>query len=395
LQNANWLVEQGARHLILTGRGGVKVPEQQAVLDELRANGVTVTVAQVDVADVAEMTQLFKTISAAANNGGPPLRGILHAAGVGGSQPLRTLQWADFEQLLRPKVIGGWLLHQLSALLTLDFFVAYSSGAAIWGSKEQAHYGAANHFLDGLMAYRHSQRLPGLSLAWGPWDAPSMATPERQAALDVMGVHAFTPSVALAAQAHLLQSTATQVTVANNDWSTLQTFYEIGRPRRFLTRVATPAASADSTKPSSDAQIKLAQSDRSNTLAELYRLPDDQRQQWVDAYVQTKIASVMCIPSSVSIDTGTDLMTLGLDSLMAIEIRNQISTGVGVTIPVTELMDHLSIDGLARLIGEQLAARQPDSNPAAVLSTITDNPATTNAADDLADEPTAEIEVRI
>ncbi|MFM7582096.1 MAG: acyl carrier protein, partial [Caldilinea sp.] len=130
-------------------------------------------------------------------------------------------------------------------------------------------------------------------------------------------------------------------------------------------------------------------------LAELYRLPDDQRQQWVDAYVQTKIASVMRIPSSVSIDTGTDLMTLGLDSLMAIEIRNQISTGVGVTIPVTELMDHLSIDGLARLIGEQLAARQPDSNPAAVLSTITDNPATTNAADDLADEPTAEIEVRI
>jgi acyl transferase domain-containing protein len=395
LQNANWLVEQGARHLILTGRGGVKVPEQQAVLDELRANGVTVTVAQVDVADVAEMTQLFKTISAAANNGGPPLRGIVHAAGVGGSQPLRTLQWADFEQLLRPKMIGGWLLHQLSAPLALDFFIAYSSGAAIWGSKTQAHYGAANHFLDGLMAYRHSQRLPGLSLAWGPWAVPGMATPELQTALATIGVHAFTPDVALAAQAHLLQSTATQILIANNDWNKLQTFYEIRRPCRFLARVVTPSTRTDSTEPAPDAQAESLQSDRSRILANLQGLPDNQRQQQIDAYVQTKIASVMRIPSSVSIDTGIDLMTLGLDSLMAIEIRNQISDGVGVTIPVTKLMDSLSIDGLARLIGEQLAARQPDSSPAAVLSLTPDHTAATDTADDRADEQTAEIEVRI
>jgi acyl transferase domain-containing protein/acyl carrier protein len=395
LQNANWLVEQGARHLILTGRGGVKVPEQQAVLDELRANGVTVTVAQVDVADVAGMTQLFKTISAAANNGGPPLRGIVHAAGVGGSQPLRTLQWADFEQLLRPKMIGGWLLHQLSAPLALDFFIAYSSGAAIWGSKTQAHYGAANHFLDGLMAYRHSQRLPGLSLAWGPWAVPGMATPELQTALATIGVHAFTPDVALAAQAHLLQSTATQILIANNDWNKLQTFYEIRRPCRFLARVVTPSTRTDSTEPAPDAQAESLQSDRSRILANLQGLPDNQRQQQIDAYVQTKIASVMRIPSSVSIDTGIDLMTLGLDSLMAIEIRNQISDGVGVTIPVTKLMDSLSIDGLARLIGEQLAARQPDSSPAAVLSLTPDHTAATDTADDRADEQTAEIEVRI
>jgi hypothetical protein len=90
--------------------------------------------------------------------------------------------------MLQPKVIGGWLLHSLTVAHALDFFVSYASGAGIWGGKQQAHYAAANHFLDGLMAYRRSQGLPGLSIAWGPWAGTGMASPEAQALFLAMGV---------------------------------------------------------------------------------------------------------------------------------------------------------------------------------------------------------------
>ena len=398
LQNAYWLMEQGARHLILTGRGGIKVPEQQAVLDELRAAGVTVNVVQVDVADVAGMTQLFAEITAAAQAGGPSLRGIIHAAGIGGNQALRSLQWADFESLLRPKVIGGWLLHQLSAGFDLDFFIGYSSGAAIWGSKEQAHYGAANHFLDGLMAYRRSQGLPGLSLAWGPWDAPGMASPALQATLAAIGVHAFSPALALATQAYLLQSTATQITVANNDWRALQALYEIGRPRRFLAQLAYGTAAqsaAGSVEATPAGQEEGRAQKRAQLLAELAGLVGEERQQRVAAYVRAQIATVLRIPATTPIDPQADLMSLGLDSLMAIEIRNQISEGLAVTIPVVKLMDNMSLEGLAYFVAEQLTEAQPTTDTDFAHSETLAAADTTDGTTEPVDPQSAEIEVRI
>jgi NADP-dependent 3-hydroxy acid dehydrogenase YdfG len=94
----------------------VQTPQQQAILAELQAIGAEIQVAQVDVADEAAMTHLLQSVAATAY----PLRGVIHAAGVEGFQPLQSLQWAEFARVLHPKMMGGWLLHRLTRTLELD-----------------------------------------------------------------------------------------------------------------------------------------------------------------------------------------------------------------------------------------------------------------------------------
>src|SRR5690606_11817355 len=105
LQTAQWLVEQGARHVVLLGRRGIQQPTQQTILDGLTAQRATVRLAAVEVADEAGMTQHFAELAA----GHAPLRCVIHAAGVLGYLALQDLTWAEMEAVLRPKVVSGWL----------------------------------------------------------------------------------------------------------------------------------------------------------------------------------------------------------------------------------------------------------------------------------------------
>ena len=171
---ARWLVERGARHLVLTSRHGLpdraawggeqpaEVRARIAAVEALEAQGVRVTAAAVDVADAGEMTALLAAID-------PPLRGVVHAAGVGPVRPLAETDETLLESVLRPKVAGSWLLHRLLQGRPLDLFVLFSSGAAVWGGHGQGAYAAANAFLDGLAHQRRAQSLPALSIAWGLW----------------------------------------------------------------------------------------------------------------------------------------------------------------------------------------------------------------------------------
>ena len=94
-----------------------------------------------------------------------PLRGIVHAAGVVGYKPIMQVGREELDAVLQPKVAGAWLLHQHSGHFPLDFFILFSSIASAWGSREQAHYSAANRFLDALA--HHRRGLPALSVNWG------------------------------------------------------------------------------------------------------------------------------------------------------------------------------------------------------------------------------------
>ena len=149
LRVAGWMVQQGAGHMVLTGRREASIQSQKS-LDRLRQAGAQVTVVKADVSDEEAMNQVFAEI----NTAGPPLRGIVHAAGVLGYQLIRDMDYSTFESVLRPKVVGTWILHQLTRDLNLDFFACSSSIASVWGSKGQAHYTAANHFLDALAHHR-------------------------------------------------------------------------------------------------------------------------------------------------------------------------------------------------------------------------------------------------
>jgi acyl transferase domain-containing protein len=183
---ARWMVEQGARRLILFGRTPLpprrewsrgeadsRVAGQIAAVRELEALGASVHLAAVDVADEAQLRHFLETWR---EESWPPIRGVVHLAGVVHPRPLRNQDVAGLVEELRSKVTGGWLLHRLLAEEQLDFLVFFSSAASVLSSPRLAAYAAANAFLDGLAHHRRFLGLPALSINWGAWGETGMAT---------------------------------------------------------------------------------------------------------------------------------------------------------------------------------------------------------------------------
>src|SRR5690606_4016443 len=160
----------------------------------------------------------------------PPLRGVVHAAGVAWPRPLVELSTDDLEAVFAPKVRGGWNLHRATERLGLDFFVLFSSAAATWGSTELAHYAGANHFLDALAEHRASRGLPALSVAWGRWEGEGMTSEARHDWLGRIGMEVFTVREGLDALQRPHGEGAVRATVARMDWRRVTPDYG-ARPR--------------------------------------------------------------------------------------------------------------------------------------------------------------------
>ncbi|NJN88524.1 MAG: SDR family NAD(P)-dependent oxidoreductase, partial [Leptolyngbyaceae cyanobacterium SL_7_1] len=172
---AEELVRQGARHLVLLGRHPASPTAQQAIA-QLHQTGATVTVVQADVAETGAIEQLIHS-----QPGHAPLRGIIHCAGVLQDSTLASLTWQDFQAVLAAKLQGTWNLHWTTRSLPLDFFVCFSSAAAILDTPGQGNYAAANAAMDAIMQHRHALGLAGTTINWGLWDrGMATALEERQ-----------------------------------------------------------------------------------------------------------------------------------------------------------------------------------------------------------------------
>ncbi|NJQ96784.1 MAG: SDR family NAD(P)-dependent oxidoreductase [Hydrococcus sp. CSU_1_8] len=176
LQIGRWLVQQGAKHLILTGRNQ---PSQEAreTIDQLEKIGTRVNVVQADVSNFDDVKRIIASSPHLPVSPSPclPLRGIIHAAGVLDDGVLLKQNWERFDRVLAPKVRGAWNLHLATQNLPLDFFVCFSSIASLLGSPGQGNYAAANAFMDALAHYRRGLGLPGLTINWGVWADVGMA----------------------------------------------------------------------------------------------------------------------------------------------------------------------------------------------------------------------------
>ena len=159
---ANWLVESGARHLVLNGR---REPDDSSVeiIEELRTVGAEINV---KIADMTESTQIDAMFSEMAQEM-PELGGIIHSVGVLSDGAIPNQTWERFEEVLWPKILGAWHLHEITKRLDLDFFVLFSSATGVLGNAGQANHASANSFLDQLAAHRRALGLPGQSIAWG------------------------------------------------------------------------------------------------------------------------------------------------------------------------------------------------------------------------------------
>jgi myxalamid-type polyketide synthase MxaB len=377
LELAQWLARRGARHLMLMGRSEPKGLAID-VLAKLRGQGVSVQLLKADAADEAQVTRALNDALASA----PPLRGVFHAAGLLEDAALLQMDRAKMRRVLAPKVAGTWNLHRATLNQPLEHFVLFSSIAALLGSPGQGNYAAGNAFLDGVAQYRASRKLPVLSVNWGPWAESGMAARNAdESRLTAMGMGLLPPGPAMQTLERLMESSAVNVGVMDVDWSKLGATF-VGPVPSFLGELVSKQ------KSETKSENKL----RSDVLA----APADKRHGVLELYFRAQLARVMELDAE-KIDTQQPLNSLGLDSLMVIELKNVIESSLEVTIPMSRFLEGPSLSQLAGYALEAMGdltetgsvSDSPTSEPTVTspLATVTE-PGPTAAAS--AGEPSAE-----
>ncbi len=360
LHVARWLVERGARNLVLMGR---RAPAAPASLGELEASGARIVLAQGDVALEDDVRRVLAEIAADM----PPLRGIFHLAGVLDDGVLAQQTWPRFEKAMAPKIAGAWHLHRLTD--ALDFFVLFSSMASVLGAPGQGNYAAANGFLDGLAHFRRGRGLEALSINWGPWDGGGMATTLSAQDLrrwDAQGIGMIPVEQGLAALEQALARSEGQIGVLPANWTKALAQYPPDAQPSLLRDLAPRNQSA--------ASASRAQPEASSLLAQVRQLPANSRSAFVTDHVREQAIRVLGLDPSYPLDTRVGLRDLGLDSLMALELRNRLQRSVGQQLPSTLAFDCPTVDALAGYIVGKFVPDEESPAPVAAVHVETGTP---------------------
>ncbi|MEM9568354.1 MAG: SDR family NAD(P)-dependent oxidoreductase [Cyanobacteria bacterium P01_E01_bin.34] len=372
LLTAKWMVERGARSLVLVGRSEASTLVQPR-LEELQAVGATVVTAQADVAHRDRLESVFRNIEATL----PPLKGIIHAAGLLDDGVLSHLSWEQFEHVLAPKVMGAWNLHQLSEGLSLDHFVLFSSAASLFGSPAQANHAAANAFLDSLAHYRQSLGLPGISINWGIWSDIGAAAKRKAAERgSFAGLGSIAPEAGLEALTQALARKQPQVGIVPIDWSHMGD-REIGSVT-FLNRFRGKSS-------------QQQESDQSEFLQQLEATPASERRALLSQFLRRQIAAVLGFGSADEFESRQGLMDLGLDSLTSLELKQRIESGLDCQLRSTIAFDYPTIADLETYLASQVLHVDEDSSVAVLEQESNgdakDNPLPDKAAMTAGSEP--------
>jgi pimaricinolide synthase PimS1 len=340
------------RHLVLTSRQGAAAPGADALHAELAAAGAAVTIAACDAADRAALAAVLAAIPQE-----PPLVAVVHAAGVVDDGLLGSLTPDRLRAVLRSKLDGAVHLHELTQDLDLRAFVMFSSLAGVLGSAGQASYAAANAFLDGLAHHRRSRGLPAQALAWGYWSEVSTMTArlgdaDRQR-LARGGFRGLATDEALALLDAALARPEAALALTALDTAALRAD-AVPAPLRGLVRASARGA-------------------RRPGLAHAAALPPGEREDLLLAQVRAEAALVLGLAATSGLDDGRPLSELGLDSLMAVELRKRLAAATGLALPSTLLFDYPTPRGLARFLAEAVGGRAPAAAPAPVTA-VDDDP---------------------
>ena len=205
----------GARHLLLTGRSGAATEEALQAVARWRPTEYAWWSRKADVSDERQMDGVIEEI----HRSMPPLRGVVHAAGILDDGVLLQLDEERFARVMAPKVGGAWNLHRLTLEDDLDFFVLFSSAASVLGSPGQGNYVAANAFLDALAHHRRALGMPALAINWGAWTEVGLATrSDRVEHLTRQGIMPFTPEQGLRLMERMLERDLAQCMGIAMDW---------------------------------------------------------------------------------------------------------------------------------------------------------------------------------
>jgi phthiocerol/phenolphthiocerol synthesis type-I polyketide synthase C len=340
---AEWLVEQGARSLVLLGRS---IPADSAAsIRQLESVGARVVAMQVDISDPVALNRVGSYIS----HHLPVLRGIVHSAGISDDSPMSELNWQRFSNVMAPKVLGSWNLHCFSEKMNLDFFVLFSSMVSMIGAAGSSSYAVSNVFMDSLAHYRRGQGLPAVSLNWGPWSEIGMAA--KRNLLDHFaqeGVQAIETRHGLQAMARIFNAVSAQVGIGKTDWTRYKAANPRTQPYTFLADVGTEgdtAVSSNAEYLQQLADVENLGAEAANDLILKYLFHSAMRVLRLDTAHQTDLE-----PEFLH----TKLNLLGFDSLMAVELRNRILADVAIDVPIHFFIGNSTVQEMVTLLYQQL-----------------------------------------
>jgi short-subunit dehydrogenase/acyl carrier protein len=331
--------------LVLVGRRAPSLSVRQ-VIDELTASGARISVESCDVANEPAMSALLQRIAATM----PPLRGIVHTAGVLDDGVLKQQSWSRFDAVMAAKVRGAWLLHRLTASCELDLFVLFSALAAIVGWPGQGNYAAANTFMDALAHHRRAQGLPAVSINWGPWAGTGMAAKlnaRDRERLASRGFEAMSVEEGLGALGRIVRHGAAQVIAVSADWSRYAAQFPGQQPPALLQEVVRCARAVSAQRPVPAAAAP-------DFAAELASLPAMQRWPRIVAFVERHAARALGLAPGKAVNSQRPLHDLGLDSLLSVELRNALAASLGSPLSATLLFDYPTVETLARHLAKEV-----------------------------------------
>ena len=364
---AGWLVEKGARSLVLASR---HAKDDDPVVLDLRKRGVDVAVEQVDVASAEQVGELLNRIRSER----APLTAIFHAAGVVEDAVLGREDWSSYTGATAAKVEGAWNLHRLTMRDPVKLMVLFSSAASVLGSAGQGSYSAANAFLDALAHFRMSRGMETLSVNWGAWASAGMAArlaPEHFSRLERQGIRLLDASAAWSAMESAIERRRTQVAIMDIDWE------------RFLGN----RASRDTALFQELKEPQTSQS--SGTAAEvraqdaILGAPAGDRRTVLSLHIKDCARRVLSMDAAGVIQDTVPLQDIGLDSLMALELRNELAQSLGLALSAGTLFNYPTVNELTQHLLTLLPAIEAAPVPTAankseelsVLDSLTDEEA--------------------
>ncbi|MEV6365238.1 type I polyketide synthase [Nocardia asteroides] len=342
---ARALARNGAEHLLLVSRSGSAAQGCVELVAELAALGSQVTVAACDVADRDALARLLESIPEQY-----PLTAIVHTAGIVSDGVIDSLSKERIEQVLRPKRVAAMNLHELTAHLSLEAFVLFSSVAGVLGNTGQSVYAAGNAFLDALALHRRGLGLAALSVAWGAWDGSGIG--DGSAAVEAMvrknGHLPMDPQMAVQTLHEAVANDDANVVVADIDWEIYVKSYSDRRRRHMLDDLLDvtelDAVDAMSSMVSSSHGFAAANS------AEKVRILTD--------LVSDNVAVVLGHSSRSELSQTKPFQEMGFDSVTAVELRNRLNAATGLRLPMSLFLEQPTVRSVAEYLETALAQEE-------------------------------------